>query len=407
MNFNFLGAVPASKSLFNRALIIQSHAPSVHLHGDTHADDVLLMRSALAKFNESKPSVPIEMNCGAAGTVLRFLSFRVSRTPGIYRLIGTQRLLSRLPEEHKRVLLQLGCEVEWQKDVVVIRSWGWKPSGDAIHVPAEDSSQLVSGVLLNCWKLEQPLLLILPKRMSSVGYLTMTEEITKRFGLRLEQRGQEIFVPANQSVIPSSYTIEPDMSCAFAVAAFAILFGRADLLSIPRGSAGQIDSLQPDARFFEIIRSMGATVDANPDNRITIIKPEASLKPVEVDLNSAPDLFPVLAILCSQCDGESVLKNISHLKHKESDRIKKTTELLARMNIKFELAQDQLRISGSPSSRSQPHQNFFYFDPDHDHRMAMAAALAKRIGYRLEIVNPDCVQKSFPEFWAIAGVTAQ
>ena len=123
---------------------------------------------------------------------------------------------------------------------------------------------------------------------------------------------------------------------------------------------------------------------------------------VEAHLNSCPDLFPVLAVLCAMARGESVLSGAAQLKIKESDRILKTKELLNLCGYQCEELPDGLKISGESSM-----QNFakpILFNPDEDHRMAMAAALFKLKGFNINILNPEVVNKSYPNFWKDIGL---
>ncbi|MGE3388352.1 MAG: 3-phosphoshikimate 1-carboxyvinyltransferase, partial [Bdellovibrionales bacterium] len=124
--FSFVGALPSSKSLFNRALLVQSFAPHLRLVGHSQADDVEAMRRAL---QQMKSHLPID--CGSAGTVLRFMALRAAREPGRHHLYGSKRLFERPQQELNKILSQLGCEVELTEEHLKLRSWGWKMVGDA------------------------------------------------------------------------------------------------------------------------------------------------------------------------------------------------------------------------------------------------------------------------------------
>jgi 3-phosphoshikimate 1-carboxyvinyltransferase len=122
---------------------------------------------------------------------------------------------------------------------------------------------------------------------------------------------------------------------------------------------------------------------------------------VNVNLENSPDLFPVLAVLCGLAQGTSKLFGAPHLALKESNRIQKTFELLTKAGIKSQIVDGGLIIEGS---NMKIHSKAFSFDPDHDHRMAMAAALLNMVGAKIQILNKEVVNKSFPEFWSIVGV---
>ncbi len=110
----------------------------------------------------------------------------------------------------------------------------------------------------------------------------------------------------------------------------------------------------------------------------------------------------MLAVLCAFAEGVSTLLGAEQLIYKESNRIQKTYELLCLMGFKCELHAGGLTIYGKSSS--QPPSKLCKFNPDHDHRMAMAAALFKLKSYNIEIEHPEVVNKSYPDFWKDVGL---
>src|SRR5580698_1908660 len=109
--FTFDGEISASKSLFNRALVVQSFAPSLTVLGASTADDVVAMRAALATLTAGRAE-PID--CGEAGTVLRFMALRASRIPGVHTLTGSERLFARPHNELIPILSQLSVDAEFK-----------------------------------------------------------------------------------------------------------------------------------------------------------------------------------------------------------------------------------------------------------------------------------------------------
>ena len=128
------------------------------------------------------------------------------------------------------------------------------------------------------------------------------------------------------------------------------------------------------------------------------------LKGISCDLNSCPDLFPSLAVLCSLSQGESLLYGAPHLKYKESDRIQVTAQLIQKINRAVQIKDDGLFIKESKGIEWSEEKIFF--DPQSDHRIAMAAALLIYAGINVQIKNPGCVKKSFPEFWNIIDTSS-
>ncbi len=397
MSFSFMGRLPASKSLMNRALIVQSHFPELEVDGKSQCDDVVLMEKNVKGLNFKKaqgaPLLEAEFDCGHAGTVLRFLAPRLAKEKGVFVLKGSRRLFSRPQGPLITVLGQLGSICELKEDRLIIKTDGWHLMGDALHLTSNVSSQFASGVLLSAWSLPFEIYMSLPADLNSKSYLKMTVKLLKQLGMNLTWRENEIYVPPKQQINTHKISIEPDMSSAFAVASVAAISGEAILLGIPE------KSLQPDSVFVNILTRMGVGVSTS-SQKLTV-KKSGELKAVEVDLNDSPDLFPVLASLCCFAHGRSRLYGAAHLKHKESDRIKKTAELLRLAGANIKILDDGMEIQGP----TQFSTDTFKFDPDEDHRLAMAAGLLMTGGVRIDLVDPEVVNKSFPEFFQSIGVS--
>lgn len=386
--FKFRGRIPASKSLMNRALIAQSYEPRLKLVGDSSCDDVVHMKASLKKLGKSSV-----LDCGEGGTTLRFLAFRVSRMSGEFLLKGTPRLLSRPQKEIQQILRQLGVQVSFEKKGIRIISNGWKAPAKALAVSAKDSSQFLSALFLNAWGLDFDLKIKVAGSITSVGYFEMTLQILKDLGLKYSRRGNVYTIPRGQKIKLKKYSVESDLSSLFSVAAFAAVSGQATFQDFPA------KSLQPDLAFTGILRKMGVG-EAKKLKQLSVKSPR-KLKPVKANLQNSPDLFPVLAVLCSFAEGRSVLYGAPQLAFKESNRIQKTAELLKKAGVSVKKRKDGMEILGRGTVVRAKR---FRFDPDKDHRLAFAAALLKYFGEDIQILDPDVVRKSFPEFWKYVGV---
>lgn len=383
---SFLGSIPASKSLMNRALIVQSYFPDLILHGDSDCDDVRYMRTGLQRILAGERA-----DCGEGGTTFRFLALRASRIHGTHRLTGSPHLFARPQEELVKILSQLGVEAELKSDELVIRSSGWKPQGDTLYVPSHRSSQFVSAVLLNAWELPFELFVSPVGAGISEGYWRMTLTMASELGMKIDRWDQDFRVPARQKVLAKEWTMEPDMSSAFSLVACASVSGSATLLDFPDRS------LQPDFSFIDVLQTMNVPIQKE-NGRLKIQK-ASKLQGVAVKLTSSPDLFPVLAALCSLSEGDSELYGAPQLVHKESNRIGKMVELLKITGRDVTVMEDGIRISGRQKIGGP-----VTFDPDQDHRLAMAAAVLKLAGLPVEILRPEVVNKSFPGFWQAVGL---
>lgn len=389
--FFFRGTVPASKSILNRLLVLQSYEPSLNIQGLSTADDVLKMRSALNDVLSGRVA-----DCGAAGTTFRFLALRASRIPGKHRLVGTHRLLERPQNPLVQLLELLGCHAALDPDGLTVEGHGWMIPKEAIKIDRSISSQFASAVVLNSWNLPKELNLELSEDSVSEGYLQMTIQLARRLGLKIEECGRKIKIAPFSRAQNYSFQAEPDLSSAFAVAALAAVSkGQCEILNWPE------ESMQPDAAFVEILRNMGCDIKIN--KQCLAVKGPERLRAVEVNLCHAPDLFPVLAVLCATAHGTSRLFGAPHLVHKESNRIEKTGQLLQNIGVNFVAQQDGISIDGIGGFAGI--SKICAFNPSEDHRLVMAAAVALRAGANFEILHSEAVDKSFPEFWKVANST--
>ena len=387
MNFHWQGEIPSSKSLFNRALIVKSYFPRLQLHGFSDCQDVLKMKSALEDFSSGETT----FDCGDAGTTFRFLAFRASRNTGSYLLKGSHSLMSRPHEDLISVLKQFDVFAQLEPQGLRILSNGWTVPDRAVVVPRGISSQFASGLLLNCWDLDRNLDIEMVGDLLSESYFQMTIKMLQELGMHFDFRKDKITVNAQQACQSNDFTVELDMSSAFSVAAAAAIGGEVTVANFEKISS------QPDSVFPELLKKMNAQIFFENGN-LKINK--SNLSGIEVSLENSPDLFPVLSILCAFAVGKSQLIGAPHLIHKESNRIAEVSGLLTQMKIKHEKRSDGLIIDGAGPDYIPP---AFQFDPKNDHRMAMAAGLVKMKAPGVEILNPACVDKSFPGFWEVVG----
>lgn len=399
VGYYFKGTIPASKSLMNRALICSSYGAGLQLLGSSSCDDVLKMQIAIEQLKKYQPSYTTAgiFDAGAAGTVFRFLSLRLSRIPGRHILKGTRRLMQRPQQDLLDVFARLGVEYKVEPEHLEINSRGWQNLEQPIEVKRGVSSQFASGLILNAWDLEKDLVLNMSGDPISEGYLEMTIQVVKKLGMQIEGRGQDYIIHSRSAVKGAQYLVESDLSSVFAVAAFAVLNGQAYFENFPEAS------LQPDVEFVKILERMEIPVELV--NGTLKVGPVSNFKGVEVNLGSCPDLFPVLATLCAFADTPSRLFGAPQLVHKESDRISKISELLTQLGVRHEKTSEGMLIH--PNKIQANEVTEFKYDTDHDHRLAFSAALIKSRGFPIQILNPDVVSKSFPEFWQVVGLETE
>lgn len=387
-DFHFQGEIPGSKSVFNRALIVQSYFPFFKLHGFSECDDVRFMRGGI-KILLNKES---RLHCGEGGTTFRFLTLRASRQSGSHLLLAEERLLRRPQEGLLKLLKDLGVSYQRQDEGFLLQSEGWQKPSRPLRVDTSESSQYASALILNAWLLDFDLEFELVGDKVSESYFLLTLEMMRNLGMTVNKTSQGYLIPAKQKVAQAEWTVEPDMSSAFTMAAAGALAGETIIQNF------SLQSSQPDVVFLDIFKKMH--VDFSVDESILKVKKSSNLKPIEWNLSQSPDLFPVLAVLCSYADGTSKLFGAPHLVKKESNRIQKVSDLLKLVNVHHEALADGMIIHGKPLQT--PAQGVF--NPDKDHRMVMAATLMKLQGHDLHIEEPQAINKSFPEFWNMIGI---
>ncbi|AGH94696.1 3-phosphoshikimate 1-carboxyvinyltransferase [Pseudobdellovibrio exovorus] len=388
--FHFKGEIITSKSWLNRALVMQHFNPTTQLTATADSDDVRSLQGALRDLSLSLH----EFDLGLGGTSFRFFSFLVSRYQGEFLVKAHARLLARPQGELLLILKQLGVQAELRDDGLHLKSNGWLlDPRTSVQVAAEDSSQFISGLLLSAWNLDQELKVEVKKPLTSFAYLQMTISLLQKSGMKLQVTDTadslQILIPAKQKASVLEIEPEPDVSSAFSLVASAVVNGDVEITN------WNANSTQPDQIFLKLFTQMGISYQESLGQ--LKVQKQQTWRGVSANLNTSPDLFPVLAVLCALAEGESILSGAAHLRHKESDRIAKTAELLQLYGFRYEVLPDGMKIWGRSSTQSP--QQPTVFNPEHDHRMAMAAAVLKLAGYSIQISTPEVVNKSYPTFW--------
>lgn len=250
------------------------------------------------------------------------------------------------------------------------------------------SSQFISGLLFAFAHSATEITKIEVVDLVSKPYVDLTLDVLSLFGKKIHHNNYQIFTinpDLFTEVGPVNVTVESDWSSAAFWIAAATIQGTVTLSGLNQSS------LQADKMMLEIVRNIGANIVW--ENDVLQISSRV-LNAFNTDLTDAPDLFPVLAVLAACCDGESKLKGVHRLIHKESNRAESIMHLLSQLGVTFSVENDTLMIVGSPSFRP------IKYNCPNDHRMAMAAALAAmKSSGKIEIENAECVYKSYPDFW--------
>jgi 3-phosphoshikimate 1-carboxyvinyltransferase len=257
-------------------------------------------------------------------------------------------------------------------------------SGGKCEIDGSVSSQLLTGLLM-ALPLANGDSEIKVKNLKSIPYIDMTIQILESFGIRVYNEDYQLFkIPGNQKYIPASFEVEGDWSGG----AFLLVAGAVNGQLTVQGL--RKDSLQSDKAILDALESAGAKIIVN-NNSIEIL--HSGLKAFEFDATHSPDLFPPLVTLATFCKGTSRIKGVSRLIYKESNRAKTLQTEFGKMNIKIELADDIMLITGGKPSGAR-------VESHDDHRIAMAVAVtALGADGRTYLRDSQCVAKSYPEFF--------
>ncbi|MGD2111284.1 MAG: 3-phosphoshikimate 1-carboxyvinyltransferase [Phycisphaerae bacterium] len=406
--------LPGSKSITNRALITAALADGTSLlTGALLAEDTRLMINALRELDIAVTidqddngievtgchgHIPREhgrLDCGNAGTVMRFCAALTALGHGRYELDGTPRMRERPIGELADALRALGAGVEYTGEdgypPLTIHAKGLRGGEVALRSPA--SSQFVSAILLVTPLAMRDVLIDVTGAVPSVPYLKITAAVMQDFGVSVvdqyEANRARFIVPAPQRYRPATHRIEPDASNAsYFLAAPAVAGGRLTVEGLGT------NSIQGDVGFVDVLEQMGCTVQRHPD-RLSVTGPAEGqpLRGVDVDLNHMPDTVQTLAVIASLAEGPTMIRNVGNLRIKETDRLTALNRELTKLGATVEESADSLRII--PPNAPVPAELETY----NDHRMAMSFAVLGLKCPGLVIKDPDCCAKTFPDFF--------
>ncbi len=395
---------PGSKSHANRALILSALADGKSfLKNFPICEDTIYMVRALRKFgikiiennntlivhgNGGRFSKPdLKIYCGNAGTTFRFLTALSILNYGNVTLTGSRRMLQRPIGDLVNALKQLKVNIVSNDDFPPVKISGGRFEPSVVRINSTISSQFLSALLLIMPALGKNYEIIVENDIPSLPYVKLTLEVMKQFGIKIKHENfKRFFLEKDLKLKPAEIIIEGDISSAtYFLGTAAVLRKKIRVNGIKRNST------QADIKFIKVLEKMGCSVQWGKNY---IILKGNKLKGISVDMNDAPDSVPTLAILSIFATGKTLIKNIKNLRYKESDRISALANELKKLGTKVNEGEDYLEII--PSNKYRPG----IIETYNDHRIAMSFAIAKLIIDEIQIKNPECVKKSFPNFWS-------
>ena len=398
--------VPGSKSYTQRALIIgalakgKSFLRNALLSEDTECliealgslgseilnkDDDIIINGTSG--NITNPGRQVYL--GNNGTAMRFLTGLVSLGRGVFTLAGDPRLCERPIKPLLDALKILGVDARSKNGrnspPVVVHAKGLR--GGRVTLADIDSSQYVSSLLICAPFAEKDTVIELQGHIPSLPYIDMTMEVMKEFGVEVISKPPNRYsVKSAQRYEGRRYRIEGDVSSAsYFFLAAALCRGRVRVHNInPR-------TLQGDIGLLPIMERLGCTV-IREDNWVEVVGGELTPGEHIFDLGDMPDMVPTLSILAAVRPGRTVIKNVSHLRMKESNRLEALVTELRKTGVRAEERDDGLVIDGNRPRGAE-------IETYDDHRIAMSFAILGLVIPGIKIRDGNCVNKSFPGFW--------
>lgn len=398
--------VPGSKSETNRALVLAALAdgPSTITGALTSRDSDLMIR-ALRALGASVSdgseggvrivpparfhAAPGGIDCGLAGTVMRFVPPIAALAEGPTWFFGDAHASARPMAGLLDALRSLGATVD--SDHLPFTVTGPIRTGGEVTVDSSATSQYISGLMLVGSLLEGGLIVrhagaTLPSR----PHIEMTVAMLRDRGVTVDEVGETAWFVHPGRISARDGQVEPDLTNASVFLAAAAATGGS--VTVP---GWPTHSLQPGAMFLEVASRMGATVERSGDE--VTLTGTGALRGVDVDLNAASELTPVVAALAALAEGPTTIRGVGHIRGHETDRLAALAREFGRLGIRATETTDGLLVHGGGGLAGEPFETYA------DHRMVHAAAiLALRIP-GLGVTDLDCVSKTMPDFavdWA-------
>ena len=400
--------LPGSKSYTQRALVIAALAEGTSvIDGPLFAEDTQRLIEALralgTQITTGNDSVVVKgtggriltpdrpLHLGNNGTAMRLLMTVAALGKGVITLTGDPRLCERPVKPLLEALRSMGVDIRSRNDTgfppVSVHADGLRGGPVALH--DIESSQYVSSLLIGAPYAQNDVEINLTGRVPSLPYIRMTLEAMEHFGRTVESPAPNRYlVKTGSGYRGRGYRVEGDVSSAsYFLLAAAILKGHVRLENI------KPTTLQGDMGLLALLEALGGSAVRGVD---WLEFTGGDLKPGDYrfDLGDMPDMVPTFAVLSALRPGQTIIDNVAHLRHKESNRLAALVAELNRVGITSRETEDGILIRGGTPRGAE-------IETYDDHRIAMSFAVLGLIVPGMRIRNIACVNKSFPEFWGI------
>jgi 3-phosphoshikimate 1-carboxyvinyltransferase len=394
-------SIPGSKSITNRALVLAALAdgPSA-VRAPLRSRDTNLMADALRSLGTEivdegadwlvTPHTmhgPVDVDCGLAGTVMRFVPPAAAIASGDIRFDGDEYARERPMGTILDALRALGAAIDGERLPFTLHGKGALPGGE-VTIDASASSQFVSGLLLSGARYDNGLTVHHDgKPVPSMPHIEMSVQMMRAAGVEVDNSDTNTWHVRPGVIRGREWVIEPDLSNATPfLAAAAVTGGTVTVTGWPRTTT------QPGDAIREVLNRMGCDVELTDDG-LTVRGP-GQLSGVDVDLRDVGELTPTIAALAALATGQSVLRGIAHLRGHETDRLKALATELNSLGGDVDETEDGLVIRPTPLHGGP-------WGAYADHRMATAGAILGLVVDGVEVDDIGCTGKTIPDFPAM------
>ncbi len=394
--------VVSSKSLSHRYIIAAGLASGTSIIKNVlDSDDLTATKNALSSlgvtFDDNQvigkelKVIQNEIDCNESGSTLRFMIPISMLLREEIRFTGKGRLPQRPLDVYFDIFKQkhLHYKLENSDSNLPLTVKGPIKPG-FYQMRGDVSSQFLTGMLFALPLLKKDSVIEMTTPIESKGYVDLTLDVLKMFGIHVLSVDQYFYIKGNQSYIPKEVTVEGD----FSQAAFWMVAGLI-------GDEITLKSLNPiskqgDSKIVDIIKDMHGEIEYIDKERIYKIEPSKTYG-VTIDLSQIPDLGPILMVLAGLSEGYTKFIGCNRLRMKESDRLDAMYQVLSKLGVKMEINGDEAVIHGQNSFNGD-----IELDTFGDHRIAMAIAIAAiRADGPITIDHAEVVSKSYPNFFEI------
>ncbi len=398
-------AAPASKSSMQRACaaaLLHNGITTIHNGGISNDDkaalDIITQLGAkvytrdgfleiISQGFAANNNTAANINCGESGLSIRMFTPIAALSSTTINITGEGSLQKRPMDFFDEIFPQLGIEINSAQGKLPLQIKGPLQPND-ITIDGSLSSQFLTGLLFAVGQSATDQCIITVTDLKSKPYIDLTLHIMKHFGFNIEHDNYERFIinpKTNSDNKKMQYTVEGDWSSASFLLVAGAIGGEVTIKGL------DVFSTQADKAILQVLQLSKAHVSISEE---AIVIKKNKLMPFVFDATDCPDLFPPMVALAAYCEGKSVIYGIHRLAAKESDRAKTLQDIFGKMGIKITLQDDDaMIIEGGTINEATVSSH-------HDHRIAMAAAIAA-LGAQgdITITEADAINKSYPRFY--------